>query len=89
MSRVAAIKRAEKFAPYTMSILSKELGDREITWNPEDGGSVAVAEREFDNALGNGMFGMSVGAEGVGSEVITKFEPTAEAIVVAPQIQGG
>ena len=89
MSRVAAIKRAEKFAPYTMSILSTELGDREFTWNPEDEGSVAVAEREFSKARENGMFAMSVGVEGVGSELITEFDPTAEAIVVAPQIQGG
>ncbi len=89
MSRVAAMKRAEKFAPFTMSILSQSLGDREVTWNPEDEGSVAVAEKEFDKAVSTGMFGMSVGPDGVGAEQITKFDPTAEAIVVAPQIQGG
>ena len=89
MTRVEAIKRAETFAKHTMSILSVQLGDREFTWDPDNGGGVAIAEREFDLARKNGMTGISVGADGQGSEVITKFDPELDAIVVAPQIIGG
>ena len=89
MTRVEAIKRAETFPKHTMSILSVALGDQEFSWDPDDAGSVAVAEREFDIARKNGMTGVSVGADGQGSEVISKFDPEADAIVVAPQIIGG
>ena len=64
MTRVQAIKRAETFPKHTMSILTVDDGDREVTWNPDDSGSVAIAEAEFSVARANGMTGVSVGEDG-------------------------
>lgn len=89
MTRVQAIKKAETFPKHTMSILTIDDGDREVTWNPDDSGSVAIAEKEFSVARANGLTGVSVGEDGQGSEVIRTFEPDAHAIVMAPQIIGG
>jgi len=91
MTRVQALIRAESFPRFTMSILTFADGHRDVTWSPDDEGSVAVAEREFANAVGNGMSAFSVGEEaGVGTEQIKSFDPeTHERVVLIPQTQGG
>ena len=62
-----------------------------MTWSTDDEGSVAVAEREFEGAIGRGMSAFSVGEEGgVGTEQIKSFDPkTHERVVLVPQTQGG
>lgn len=89
MTRVQHLKLAENFAPHTLSILTVADGHREVSWDPDDGGSVAVAEKEFDDALAAGGAGVSVGRDGQGSEATSAFDPNAEALVVHPQITGG
>ncbi len=88
-SRVKHLIAAESFPPYTLSILTVADGHNEMTWDPDDAGSVAVAERKFDEAIIDGGAGVSVGSDGQGSEAIGDFDPNADAIVVHPQIQGG
>ncbi len=89
MTRVSALKMAESFPKNTLCILTKEDGHEEFTWDPDDAGSVAVAEREFAAAKGQGMTGVHIDENGVG-EAITTFDPdTHERVVMTPQIQGG
>lgn len=71
-----------------LRILDRNEGDRSFEWDPDDGGAVAVAEREFDDAIGNGMTGFGVKA-GKETAVIKEFDPEADVIVVAPQYVGG
>ena len=90
MTRVQALIRAEAFPRFTMSILTFADGHRDVTWSPDDEGSVAVVEREFSGAIENGMSAFSVGEEGVGTEQIKDFDPkTHERVVLIPQTQGG
>ncbi len=89
MTRVSALKMAESFPKHTLCVLSKEHGHEEFSWDPSDSGSVAIAEREFAAAKGQGMTGIHIDENGVG-EAISTFDPdTHERVVMTPQIQGG
>lgn len=89
MTRVSALRMAEKFPKWTLCVLSVGHGHEEFTWDPSDSGSVALAEREFNSAKGKGMTGVHIDENGVG-EAISDFDPqTHERVVMTPQIQGG
>ena len=72
---------------HILRILDIEAGDYEFEWTPDDSGAVAVAEREFDDAMEKGMAGYQTKDE---VDTLTKtFDPEAQTIVVAPRINGG
>lgn len=63
-----------------------------VEWDVKDEESVAKAAISFDEIVGKGgaLAFKTVVKNGVKeSEVIRKFDPTAEKIVLAPQMKGG
>ena len=72
---------------HVMRILDIKKGDYEITWSPDDSGSVAVAEREFEGAKSRGLDAYQ-SKEGVDT-LAARFDPEADAVVLAPRINGG
>lgn len=89
MTRVEALKLAEKFPKYTLCVLSAAAGHEEYTWDPDDEASSAVAVLEFNHAKRDGMTGVHIDENGVG-ETIGNLDPkTHERVVMIPQIQGG
>ncbi len=83
-SIVAALK--SESGKHVLRVLTVKDGDYSVEWDPSDSGSVAVAEREFKKAVKNRDAYMSKG----GVDTLTReFDPQAEAIVVAPRINGG
>jgi len=73
---------------HVLRILHVTKGDYELTWDPSDTGSVAVAEKEFDDAKSQGLRGFESGADGELAGV-KEFNPQADVVVMAPQINGG
>lgn len=89
MTRVEHLRLAESFPRHTLSILTVEDGHREVTWDPNDEGSVALATREFNSAKADGRVAVDVGENGQGAEVISEFDPSARTIVMHPPLKGG
>lgn len=73
---------------HVLRILHVTKGDYELTWDPNDSGSVALAEKEFDTAKEQGLRGFESGADGALAGV-QEFNPQADVVVMAPQINGG
>lgn len=73
---------------HVLRILHVTEGDYELTWDPNDSGSVAVAEKEFKEAKAHGLRGFESGADGALAGV-QEFNPQADVVVMAPQINGG
>lgn len=60
-------------------------GDIEIPWTATDQGA---ARQEFDRLIRAGWWAYKI--EGPqGGEVLRKFDPTAETVVLTPRLQGG
>lgn len=58
------------------------------TWDPADPAEVAAARAAFEDAA-PGALTYATRSDGGQAEVIRAFDPDAQSIVVAPQIQGG
>ncbi len=64
-------------------------GDRRVSWDTEDSGSVAVAEREFDTLKGAGYSPIAIGESGEGLGVVERFDKEQERVVFVAPIVGG
>ncbi len=89
MSVVTMIKEAEKSTERTLSIMDMDEGDFKITWDPDERDQVDMAEAAFDKAKTKGMAAFSVSKKGEKGKKINKFDPEAEAIIMAPALVGG
>jgi len=65
-------------------------GDTKITWDPRIAAEVESAKRQFDYLTGEKRYAaFRMEPDGERGEMIKEFDPEAERIVLAPQMQGG
>lgn len=64
-------------------------GDTKIIWDSEKPAEVEAARKTFDELTGKKYKAYSVKKDGEQGEIITKFDPNAEKIILAPQMRGG
>lgn len=64
-------------------------GDVKVMWDSDNETEVDLARAQFDAALKKGMAGFRVDKKGNKTEQIRRFDPAAEAIILAPALQGG
>lgn len=67
-----------------------EEGDTKIIWDRTKRVEVDLARQAFDKAKKDGYMAYKVvGADGKKGEILHKFDPEAERIILAPALQGG
>jgi len=72
-----------------MCVLNQE-GDTKIIWNRDNNDEIAAARATFDSLKTKGYAAYSVkGKDGEKGEVIHKFDPNAERLIMAPAMKGG
>ena len=68
--------------PHLMQIMDPETGHNEISWDPDNEDSVAIAR-----AAGMLIYRTTRGGED--GELMKKFDPEAERIRMTPPVRGG
>jgi hypothetical protein len=66
-----------------------EEGDLKVIWDKSKADEVAAAEEQFKAMKKKGYAAFSVKKDGEKNEVINKFDPNAEMIILAPPVVGG
>jgi len=64
-------------------------GDTKVIWDPKNPDEVEAAKAQFDVLRKKGFLAYTVNKKGDKGEVITKFDPDAEKIILSPPIAGG
>jgi hypothetical protein len=65
-------------------------GDTKLEWDSEKPAEVKAAREMFDALKGKGYLAYKmIGDQGYKGELIKKFDPEAERIVLAPPVAGG
>lgn len=67
----------------------KDAGDARLTWSADNKPEVDAARKMFDDLRAKGFFAYAVKRSGDKGEMITKFDPEAEKIILAPPLVGG
>ena len=71
-----------------MKIMGVE-GDTKLIWDPDNKDEVASAQKTFDDLKGKHFTAFSVKANGKAGEVLEKFDPKEEKIIMVPRMAGG
>lgn len=71
-----------------MCILDK-TGDTKITWDARNEAEVENARRTFDDLKAKGFLAYSVSKDGSKGEILKKFDPNVEKIILTPPMAGG
>lgn len=71
-----------------MRTIGKE-GDVKAIWDKDNKDEVAAAEETFNRLKKKGYFGYTVKANGKKGDVLDKFDPDAEKIIMALPMRGG
>lgn len=66
-----------------------DTGDTKIIWSRDNEDEVANARRTFDDLKTKGFTAYSVKKDGEKNEIIARFDPKAERIIMVPAMQGG
>ncbi len=66
-----------------------QQGDTKIIWDVEEKAEVKVARDVFDKLKKKGYYAYQVKGSGKKGEVIDKFDPAVEKIIMAPPMAGG
>jgi len=66
-----------------------ETGDTKLIWDEGNEDEVEAARSMFSNLKKKGYVGYSVNKKGDKGEVLERFDPLAERIIMAPQLRGG
>ena len=76
--------------PHVMRRLNHQ-GDSEINWEPDDSRTLAFAKAIFETHVhkDGGMAYLVPSDPRQESEIIRKFDPNAEEIILAPRLVGG
>jgi hypothetical protein len=65
-------------------------GDTKLMWDSERPDEVAAARKLFDDLKAKGYAAFKVeGKEGTKGEILKKFDPDIERIILAPMVAGG
>jgi hypothetical protein len=75
--------------PFGHLIILDETGDSRIQWDPNDPEQVAAARARFDELKAKRYLAYKVDKNGNKGEVISKFDPNAERIILHSQMIGG
>ena len=80
---------SEERAPHALHVMD-HTGDTKLVWDGDAGPEVEAARDMFNTLKEQGYLAYSVDpADGSKGEIIREFDPTAEAIIMSPQLQGG
>ncbi len=71
-----------------ISVLGRE-GDTKVIWDSENEEEVALAKKQFEDAMEKKFAAFRVKKDGTKSKKITKFDPDAERIILVPALAGG
>lgn len=75
--------------PHEIAVMDPHKGDGRITWDQDQEGSVAVAEREFNELTERGFSSVAIGPNGESQGVMDRFDPEVEQAVMIGPAQGG
>lgn len=65
-------------------------GDTKIIWDRSNPTEIAIARAAFEKGRADGFMAYKVtGENGLKGEVMAKFDPQAERIILAPPLRGG
>lgn len=64
-------------------------GDTKVHWDQDNPGEVEAARASFDVLRRKGYAAYKLNSDGTTGEVIRSFDPSAERIVMRPQMAGG
>lgn len=64
-------------------------GDSRFMWSKDNPDEISAAKKTFKRLKEKGYLAYTVRANGDKGEVIQEFDPTAEKIIMAPQLVGG
>lgn len=81
-------EREQRVTTHTLHVMD-HTGDTRLTWASGAEAEVAAARAMFDELKGKGYLAYTVQADGKPGEVIRRFDPDAEAIIMSPQLVGG
>jgi len=69
--------------------VQNKSGDTRIEWDPGVPAEVAAAKAAWDAARDKRYLAYRTRADGSKGEILRNWDPTAERIVMSPQLQGG
>lgn len=72
-----------------MEIMDAGKGDVKVMWDSDNEAETQSARAQFDALTKKGYAAFRVSKKGEPGERIRNFDPSAEAIILAPAIQGG
>ena len=64
-------------------------GDKRLMWDSSDADATSEAEKTFQEYKAKGWLDYKTNAKGAEGQVIDKFDPYAERIIMRPQMIGG
>jgi hypothetical protein len=64
-------------------------GDQKVTWDPKNTDQTEIAKMTFDKLKAKGYKAYSVKKDGSKNKVLSKFNPKAGLLIMAPGIAGG
>lgn len=64
-------------------------GDSRFMWSKDNPDEIDAAKKTFKRLKDKGYLAYKVKSDGSRGEVIREFDPTAEKIIMAPQLVGG
>lgn len=73
---------------HEMSILD-ETGDTKVVWDEDNTAEVEEARGTFDRLKKKGYVAYKVNKKGDQGEVMDRFDPSAEKMIMAPNMRGG
>ena len=64
-------------------------GDSKIMWSEDSQDEIDAARATFDSLRKKGYLAYSVNKKGDKADVLDHFDPSAEKIIMSPQLKGG
>lgn len=64
-------------------------GDSRFMWSKDNPDEINAAKKQFKALKDKGYIAYKVNAAGEKGEVLREFDPTAEKVIMAPQLVGG
>ena len=64
-------------------------GDTKLIWEEENRDEVEAAREMFDSLKKKGYLAYAVNKKGDKGDVLDRFDPSAERIIMSPQLKGG
>jgi len=71
-----------------MAVMGKE-GDTKTVWDKDKPDEVEAAKIQFDALKAKGYLAFKVDEDGEKGEVMKKFDPKAQKVILAPPVVGG